>query len=113
MAAADGARRFITRADVEDAARAGRPVQLGPRDVITDEAAQCARDRGVRVERTRAEQTATTRPPADRGPARSGAIRADDGALRAAVRAAVVAELGREPAGLDAALDKVLASRST
>jgi hypothetical protein len=99
MAAADGARRFITRADVEDAARAGRPVQLGPRDVITDEAAQCARDRGVRVERATAGQTPTRRTAAD--------------GLRAAVRAAVVAELGHEPAGLDAALDKVLASRST
>lgn len=113
MGAADGARRFITRADVEDAARAGRPVQLGPRDVITDEAAECARNRGVRVERAGTGQAATKRPPARREQARDAGIRTGDNALRAAVRAAVVAELGREPAGLDAALDKVLASRST
>jgi hypothetical protein len=108
MAAAEGARRFITRADVEDAARAGRPVQLGPRDVITDEAAECARGRGVRVERA----TVAHAPMASR-PAQPATRRADADGLRAAVRAAVVAELGHEPAGLDAALDKVLASRPT
>ncbi|MEI2775625.1 MAG: hypothetical protein V9G19_06550 [Tetrasphaera sp.] len=32
-------RRFVTRADVEDAKAAGRGVELGPRDVLTDEAA--------------------------------------------------------------------------
>lgn len=109
MAAADGARRFITRADVEDAARAGRSMQLGPRDVITDEAAQCARDRGVRVERASAGAGSVS----GGGSAQPGTRRTDTDGLRAAVRAAVVAELGHEPAGLDAALDKVLATRST
>lgn len=112
-------RRFVTRADVEDAAAAGRPVVLGARDVLTDEAAQRATDLGVRVERSGSRSAGG---PAGGsagavgvgGPA-SGADAAGSGSseeeLRRAVRAAVVAELGREPAGLDAAIDRVLSRR--
>jgi hypothetical protein len=93
-------RRFVTRADVEDAHRAGQGVTLGPTDVITHEAAQRAADLGVPVER----------PPRSAPPTVAGRAPASpsDG-LRAAVRAAVVAELGEEPPGLDAAIDTVLA----
>lgn len=97
------ARRFVTRTHVEDAAAAGQSVRLRGRDVLTDEAAQRAADLGVRVER---ETTALAR----RAPVRP-APSADS--LRRAVRAAVVAELGSEPVGLDAAIDKVLRRRST
>ena len=106
-------RRFITRTDVEDAAAAGRPLVVGGRDVLTDEAAQRAMDLGVTVERSGSPSGG----PLGGGPSRasadasgSRAAGADD-ALRRAVRAAVVAELGREPAGLDAAIDRVLARR--
>ncbi len=95
--AGSSTRRFVTRAEVEDAARSGRSLQLGARDVITDEAATRARDLGVSLVR---------------GESASGpSTAADPAALRRAVRAAVVGELGREPAGLDAALDAVLARR--
>lgn len=108
--AAEPTRRFITRTEVEDAARSGQSIRLGDRDVITDEAAQRARDLNVAVDRAggtppRPATGSAPTPAADTAPAAAGA-------LRAAVRSAVVAELGREPAGLDAALDKVLARRS-
>ena len=104
-------RRFITRHDVEDAAAAGRSLQVRGRDVLTDEAAQRARDLGVAVER---EGRGSTARPGGTGPATSPAGAPSGGApadLRRAVRAAVVAELGSEPPGLDAAIDRVLARR--
>ena len=104
-------RRFITRHDVEDAAAAGRPLVLTGRDTLTDEAAQRARDLGVAIERQGA---AGGRPNPSRaaGTAASAApAGASDEQLRRAVRSAVVAELGHEPAGLDAAIERVLARR--
>ena len=85
-------RRFITRTHVEDAKAGGRTLRVGPRDVVTDEAAQRAADLGVRIERE-----GQAGPSAD---------------LRRAVRAAVIAELGHEPADLDTAIDKVLRSQT-
>jgi hypothetical protein len=97
-------RRFVTRHDVEDAAAQGRAIDLEERDVLTAEAAQRARDLGVRVGSGGvARATASsTRPETGRG---------TDADLRRAVRAAVVAELGSEPVGLDDALDRVLRRR--
>lgn len=115
-------RRFITRHDVEDAAAAGAAVKVRGRDVITDEAAQRALDLGVSIEREGAKErpvSTSSRPtssmpassmPASSMPAESGSASTED--LRRAVRAAVVAELGTEPAGLDAAIDRVLQRRS-
>jgi hypothetical protein len=107
-------RRFLTRHDVEDAADAGRSIRLQGRDVLTDEAAQRAMDLGVTVERAgsggrgaAAGKSAEAAQTASRG---SGAVSSD--VLRRAVRAAVVAELGSEPPGLDAAIDRVLRRRS-
>jgi hypothetical protein len=106
-------RRFVTRHDVEDAAAAGRSIRLQGRDVLTDEAAQRAMDLGVTVERPGSGGTGAR---ASAGPARnapaqgSGDVSPDE--LRRAVRAAVVAELGAEPPGLDAAIDRVLRRRS-
>lgn len=105
-------RRFVTRHDVEDAAAAGRSIRLQGRDVLTDEAAQRAMDLGVTVERPGSGGTgARTAGPARTAPAQgSGDVSPDQ--LRRAVRAAVVAELGAEPPGLDAAIDRVLRRRS-
>ena len=81
-------------------------MQVRGRDVLTDEAAQRAMDLGVAVER----EGSTPRPSrAARAGRRSGPASTED--LRRAVRAAVVAELGTEPAGLDAAIDRVLQRR--
>ena len=110
-------RRFITRHDVEDAAAAGRPLVLSARDTLTDEAAQRARDLGVVVQREGQEGRTAARPVAS-GAAGIGGTTGNAGSgatgeqLRRAVRAAVVAELGHEPAGLDAAIDRVLARRT-
>lgn len=103
-------RRFITRHHVEDAAASGQPVRVQGRDILTDEAAQRARDLGVTVERDQG-----VRPPPGSAPKPASPRPADgappDPVLRRAVRAAVVAELGAEPAGLDDVIERVLTSR--
>ncbi len=116
-------RRFVTRLDVEAAHRSGETVTLGPHDVITHEAAQRAADLGVAVLRPeRAAPPKVTGPdlrplvaepvPTRRtGSAAGPADRAGEGRLREAVRAAVVAELGTEPPGLDVVIDAVLERR--
>ncbi len=98
------ARRFITRQHVEEAVRAGTPIVVTGRDVVTDEAAQRAEDLGVRIERQKSPGPGAGTAPAPAPPPTTEAV-------RKAVRAAVVAELGREPAGLAAAIDRVLARR--
>lgn len=106
-------RRFITRHDVEDAAAAGRPLALSARDTLTDEAAQRARDLGVVVQREGQDRQAAPSRSAGASPVTgAGTGGGTSEQLRRAVRAAVVAELGHEPAGLDAAIDRVLARRS-
>jgi hypothetical protein len=108
-------RRFITRQHVEDAAASGQPVRAQGRDVVTDEAAQRAEDLGVRIEREQGARTVsgssaiTTSSTAAATPAAHASSDAD---LRRAVRAAVVAELGKETPGLDLVIDRVLKSRS-
>ncbi len=124
-------RRFVTRRDVENAHAAGQGLTLGPDDVITHEAAQRATDLGVPVSRPERSKPPTTTmsglrplvaepvgtaPPAPvpaPGAAEFARTAATEDRLRAAVRAAVVAELGTEPPGLDAAIDAVLARRRT
>jgi hypothetical protein len=98
-------RRFVTRVDVEDAHRAGHGITLDTNDVITHEASQRAADLGVTVQR--ADRAGPTRTAAATP---SSASTADP--LRAAIRTAVIAELGAEPAELDAAINRVLARRS-
>jgi len=103
-------RRFLTRHDVEDAHAAGTPVRLSGRDVLTHEAAQRARDLGVTVERASHDgwAGAGAAAPAAAAPT-AAAVTTDD--LRRAVRAAVIAELGTEPAQLDAVIERVLRAR--
>lgn len=109
-------RRFITRHDVEDAAASGQPIRVKDRDVVTSEAAQRAADLGVEIERDRAAGVAfgsSTTPSASTAPSAVPVAPAASAAdLRHAVRAAVLAELGSEPPGLDAVIDRVLKSRS-
>jgi hypothetical protein len=105
-----GRRRFITRTHVEDAASSGSAIRVSGRDVVTDEAAQRAEDLGVRIER----QPATSARPgsaAASGGAAAGGAAATAEELRTAVRRAVVAELGREPEGLTAAIDRAMKRR--
>jgi hypothetical protein len=98
-------RRFITRQQVEDAAASGQPLRVQGRDVVTDEAAQRAADLGVRIERASTPARTSPQPP----PVTNSTSDAD---LRRAVRTAVIAELGTEPPGLDAAIDRVLNGRA-
>lgn len=100
-----GRRRFITRTHVEDAARSGSAVHVGGRDVVTDEAAQRAEDLGVRIVREQAAPSNVGNAAVPERPAPTP----DE--LRAAVRRAVVAELGREPEGLTAAIDRAMRRR--
>ena len=81
-------RRIITAVDIDSLARAGESrLQLGPQDLLTDMAAERARDLGIEVC-----STTTPEPP-----------------LAAQVHAGVVAALGHEPAGLAALIERVLA----
>jgi hypothetical protein len=100
-------RRFVTRAQVEDAAASGQPIRVQGRDVLTDEAEQRAADLGVRIER----DTGAARSAGPRQAAQPSAQPASDAELRRAVRNAVIAELGSEPSGLDAAIGRVLDRR--
>ena len=104
-------RRFVTRAQVEDAAASGQPIRVQGRDVLTDEAEQRAADLGVRIERdTGAARSAGSMQAAQQA-AQPSAQPASDAELRRAVRNAVIAELGSEPSGLDAAIGRVLDRR--
>jgi hypothetical protein len=98
-------RRFVTRVDVEDAHRAGQDITLDRNDVITHEASQRAADLGVTVHRA---DRVTRTPAATAAPPSAGS----EDRLRAAIRAAVIAELGSEPADLDAVITRVLERRS-
>lgn len=102
-----GRRRFITRHHVDDAVRSGTPIVVSGRDVVTDEAAQRAEDLGVRIEREQRLPGVVT-PRAE--PTLAGPPPTND-AVRQAVRSAVIAELGREPEGLAAAIDRVMRRR--
>ena len=114
-------RRFVTRAQVEDAHRAGQSLTLGPRDVITDEAGTRARDLGVTVVREgggpgRPSGMPVSRPATGSSPTGGTGVGATSGgasatAVKAAIRAAVVAELGTDDPRIDAAIDRVFARR--
>lgn len=109
-------RRFVTRVDVEAAHRSSSPITLGPLDVITHEASARASALGVTVQRPeRAEPRSWTgvgpRPSVVEPIDTPGRGSAEPDQLRAAVRTAIVAELGEAPPGLDQAIDRVLARR--
>lgn len=130
MAAERGRRRFVTTRQVEDARDAGAPLLLAPRDVITDEARQRARDLGVEVRREKAGEpagavsapaaapasAATPEPAAASAPTPAPApspgavspVLGEDG-LREIVVRALREELGDVEADLEAVYDAVMA----
>jgi len=96
-------RRFVTAEDIDElAAAGGSRLEVDARTTLTDLARERANDRGVaivEVEHAPAPQRGA------RTPSGAGAIPRRQ--LRAALRAAVVAELGATPDGLDAAIGRV------
>jgi len=66
----------------------------------------------VVIHRDQSGVTAGGHHPAPGSPVAPAAIAASQDELRSAVRAAVIAELGSEPPGLDSVIDRVLKSRS-
>jgi hypothetical protein len=98
-------RRFITKVDIDDIADRGETtLELDARATVTDLAREHAMQRGVRVVRV-----GDAPPPAASGaPASSTEPGTDE--LRSTVRSAVIGRLGEVPAGLDAAIDRVLGS---
>lgn len=114
-------RRFVTAEDIDELAAAGRfHLEVDARTTLTDLARERANDRGVaivEVEQAAGAASARRSVPGARvgdgaGVSRGASVGAgvDDvprRRLRAAVRAAVVAELGTAPDGLDAAIGRV------
>jgi hypothetical protein len=90
-------RRFITKSDVDALADSGVDV-LEVDDVVTvtDIAREHARERGVRIVRVPG------------GPAVNGDGEPTPALVRAAVRRAVIAQLGTEPNNLDAVIDRIM-----
>jgi hypothetical protein len=126
MAEASGLRRrFVTRVDVEDAARAGAGITLGPTDVLTDEARSRARDLRVIVTVTGADTgggvggvgvapSGWIGNQLGRGVAspRAGGTASGPGpSLRDRVQAAVIAELGHADDRVVQTIEAVLARR--
>ena len=130
-------RRFITARDIDDLFDRGeRELRVDATTVLTDVARERARERGVTVTSTAAGPAPAARPPSGSGasdatasrpgggdpaavrahsaevaPAAVATAASEDGPtrrqLRAAVRAAVIAEFGATPEGIDAAIGRV------
>ncbi len=102
-------RRFVTAEDIDELVAAGRSrLEVDERTTLTDLARERAHDRGVAIVEV---ERAPARPMPHPRSAAGGAPGAGDvprRRLRAAVRAAVVAELGTAPEGIDAAIGHVL-----
>lgn len=89
-------RRVLTKVDIEQLLAAGTTeVVLAPGDIVTAVAREHAQQRGLRL---------VPAAPAASGTTASGAT-AD---VVAEIRRAVIAAVGREPAGLDAAIARAL-----
>jgi hypothetical protein len=109
-------RRFVTKADIDALADAGyTELDVDDTVTVTDVAQERALERGVRIVRTAGPSAAPT--PGAAGNAGAGAASgaADDaragaapGQVRAEVRRAVIARLGREPADLDRVIARVM-----
>jgi hypothetical protein len=101
-------RRFITKIEIDELADRGEVVlEVDDRTTVTDLAREHARQRGVRLVRNEGH-------PGEAGtealaPASATDPSADE--VRAAVRSAVLGQLGEVPPGLDRAIDRVLGQR--
>ncbi|MCL3859788.1 hypothetical protein [Actinotalea sp. K2] len=103
------ARTFITRAEIDRLADAGELLlEVDSRTTVTDLARERARERGLRIV---ARDTAGATPGTTGSCATEPNVAALPAEQRAEVRAAVVGALGREPDGLDAAIERVLRRR--
>jgi hypothetical protein len=92
-------RRFVTKADIDALADAGRTeLEVDDAVTVTDVAQERALERGVRI--VRAAGTPAGTPDAGEGATR--------GQVREAVRRAVIAQLGSEPADLDRVIARVM-----
>lgn len=97
------ARRVLTRVDIDQLLAAGTTqVLLAPGDIVTALAREHAQQRGLRL--VPASPGATASGPTGAAPAASGPTPE----VVAEIRRAVVAALGHEPAGLDAAIARAL-----
>ncbi len=100
-------RTFITKTDIDAMlARGDTELLCSPQVTVTDLAVEYARSRGMTVRRVEADAAEAV----DAGVAGGSARRSQrlDSRERDAVRAAVEAELGSAPAGLDEVIDRVL-----
>jgi hypothetical protein len=103
-------RRFVTRSQIDVIADRGETVlEVDDRTTVTDLAREHAMQRGVAVVRVPA---GGGHAPAPAPAAVDSGGAADTADTRAQVRSAVLAALGEVPAGLDAALDRVLGPKS-
>jgi hypothetical protein len=106
-------RRFITRTDIDALVDRGElTLRVDDHTTVTDLAREHAQQRGVRLVRSVGGDDGDGGAPAgatipDGAAAASASGTAE---VRAAVRSAVIGHLGQVPAGLDAAIDRVLAA---
>lgn len=95
-------RRILTKTDIDALLDSGATeLRLGPGDIVTALAKEYAQERGLALAKSD-EPVAPAAAPSASSATASGA------ATGAAVRKAVVAALGYEPDGLDAAISKAL-----
>jgi hypothetical protein len=100
-------RRFITKVDIDELADRGeQTLEIDARTTVTDLAREHARQRAVRLVRVDDDGRSAA---AREAPVSGAEAGADE--VRAAVRSAVIGRLGEVPAGLDAAIDRVLRDR--
>ncbi|MDF1490084.1 hypothetical protein [Tessaracoccus caeni] len=93
-------RRVITKVTIDEALASGsKQCVVGERDIVTALAKEYAMERGVRL------VSSGAAPEVRAGTGTGTGASAGDAEQ---VRAAVIAALGHEPAGLGAAIDKVL-----
>lgn len=98
-------RRFLTRDTIDDLIAEGRTsYELGPDDVVTHHARDHARSKEFRL--VPPGESPGTSPAAPTKVA--AAVPKESGVTRQQVRDAVVAALGRVPAGLDEIIDKAM-----
>lgn len=103
-------RRILTKDSIDELLAAGTTeVRLGKGDIVTDLAKEYALERGLRLVPGGAADAPNAAPEATQpGGAPTPEPEAEPIPTGAAVRKAVVAALGYEPEGLDAAISKAL-----
>ena len=103
-------RQIITKDHVLKALDEGREeLRLEPNDIITSVAVEVAGQRGLRIVRSGAPSPAATTPGAAPTPKQAPPSPVHEGPpTHQQIKKAVLSQLGTEPDGLDALIDKVL-----